>query len=467
MINLRGGKGRRLALVAFGGVILVCAGVLLSLVLRRRPPPAAPPAAPPPTWPVAVEEDREEDKWEAPTYVEPARPRRAPGRVVAAEDLNRHGWVVAADFNRDGHVDVAWEQVESIDVMLGRGDGSFSKRRKLKKAVPILSRLAVADLDGDGWLDLVSTDELRYVTWFFGGPGGRFGARNVFDLGRLSKPHLAAIADVDGDGAPDILASAFSKQGLSVLYGDGHGNFPRQRYFDVRYFDVGFAVHYAMTIGDFNEDGYNDVAFTGWNPHESPTEALFVLYGPLGGELVKPRRCFTGPRLNPLVSGDFDGDGHLDVAAGADIAVTLLYGDGDGAFESRTFPYATWGWRLIRERNVTHLSAADVDGDGSTDLLVVGEENVVVLYKGQPRAFKSATYYTGRGTTGSCVVADFDENTRLDVLSVCWTLNKKIWPEPTYEPYILLNPEAPFKDGVAAPRGREEAANIIETESER
>jgi hypothetical protein len=156
--------------------------------------------------------------------------------------------IVAADFNHDGKADLAWG-ASVVDVRLSNGDGTF--RPAQSYATDYLPSVSVADLNGDGNIDLVTSN----VSW----SGGTSNESASVLLGNGDGTFQAAqnhagrglVGDFNGDGSLDLLART------SLLPGNGNdaGTFspdagpqPRDRY-------SGW-----ITVGDFNGDGRWDLA---------------------------------------------------------------------------------------------------------------------------------------------------------------------------------------------------------------
>ena len=169
----------------------------------------------------------------------------------AAASYVMDNFVVIGDFNEDGIPDLAVSvpgRTDTVDVWLGNGDGSLQKRQPHRGQPG--SNIFGGDVDRDGHLDIViSNSNNADIVVLLGRGDGTFSKSGVFSTGDSAVEIV--IRDWDGDGIPDLLAMSVN---LHLLLGTGNGKFAKQ-------LDCGIAVDFRETvIADFNRDGKQDVA---------------------------------------------------------------------------------------------------------------------------------------------------------------------------------------------------------------
>jgi len=222
----------------------------------------------------------------------------------------------AADLNGDGKVDlVVTDQgrrdagENEVSVFLGNGDGTFQAPVGFAVGLEPVA-LAVADLDGDGLLDVATANAGdSTVSILFGRAGGGFSEPPVA-LALPGVPLDLLAVDLDGDGFPDLAAAAESADGgaLAVFANPGQGAWSGSR---PTWLAAGRAVA-ALAAGDFDGNGLADLAIL---DQGEGRVAVFLDRSIDGGTaFATPASYAAGRSPSALVPGDFNGDGRADLA---------------------------------------------------------------------------------------------------------------------------------------------------------
>ncbi len=301
--------------------------------------------------------------------------------------------VTLADFNGDGHSDIASTNYGSgnVSVLLGDGTGSFGAATNF--AVGSLPQsIATADFNGDGNSDLVTGNSgSGTVSILLGDGTGSFGAATNFAVG--AGEEQVTVGDFNGDGNPDLAVANSSSGNVSVLLGDGAGSFGAATNYAAGTFPDGIAV------GDFNGDGNQDLAVSDATCGSCGTFDIFLGNG--DGTFGAATSFAAGINTRSIAVGDFNGDGKQDLAEtihdGDNVAVFL--GNGDGSFDSGTHYATALGARFV--------AIGDFNGDGKQDLVVATDfssGNVSVLLGNGDGTFGAATSFpTGASSCfGTC-----------------------------------------------------------------
>jgi hypothetical protein len=309
------------------------------------------------------------------------------------------GSVVTGDFNNDGNLDMAVADATNnlVAVFLGKGDGTF--QAGVSYAVgqnPV--GLEVADLNNDGKLDLITANQTdNTLSVLLGNGDGSFQKQQVVNFApglfgsRLPPdPSAVAVGDLNGDGNLDlVVAIGYSSvatdgedSGVAVFLGNGDGTFATENDFP-----IGFAIQPLSPTGiitaDFNDDGKLDVAVTTWGTEAQQTIVVMLGNGDgtLGGADFVDQLIIRQP-ASSLVSGDFNGDGKLDLAVTNDSngysgpgqsSYSILLGNGDGTFQT---PVTT---ELAVNSSPVSIQTADFNGDGILDLAMIGSGSLTGL----------------------------------------------------------------------------------------
>jgi hypothetical protein len=180
-------------------------------------------------------------------------------RSLTAVDLRGDGKIDVLVAN-SGDIDGNFYSSGSLDVLLGKGDGTFQSPVTYSVG-PNPWSLAVADVNGDGKLDALVADACwcghdADLAVLLGNGDGTFQPAVTYDSGNIDTFSIA-VADVNGDGNADLLAGSLGTNALSILLGNGNGTFQ-----PAVTFDTGASGIYSVATADVNGDGKPDVVST-------------------------------------------------------------------------------------------------------------------------------------------------------------------------------------------------------------
>jgi hypothetical protein len=279
--------------------------------------------------------------------------------------------ILAADFNGDPYPDLLvlnrrHQQNPNLlggefQFLYGKPDASFTQTPPIFTGNARPSRAIVVDVHGDHHNDIVlAKEQFHGLSVYLSGLGPSLIETPVATAGT---PSALASGDFNRDGQVDVVVGYVDLNRVDVILGIAR---PGSTVASID--SIGSASDLAT--GDFDEDGLADIAIAIVGSCDVPACApveILLARGLGDGSFATPAPILTGGSATRLAAGDFDGDGHLDLAAAVQDptapagGVLFLRGLGTAAFAP--------GVPLITPFvNVQELLARDLDGDGTLDI---------------------------------------------------------------------------------------------------
>jgi hypothetical protein len=291
--------------------------------------------------------------------------------------------------------------------------------------------VVVADMNGDGKLDLVVSNysscsgcSSALVAVLLGNGDGTFQAAQTYYTGGNGAGGLA-VADLNGDGRLDVIVANNCAVGkscdgtsdagsIAVLMGNGDGTFQA-----ARVYSAGVLYPTYLVLGDFNRDGHLDVAVEDCG--SCGGQDIAVLLGNGDGSFQSAQLYDSGGEPQGIAAGDIDGDGNLDIVVGFETAFggpngssAVLFGKGDGTFLAP---------QILSPAGLSP-ALTDINGDGKLDLVVVtpcgnakcNKSGVGVLLGNGDGSFQPLQNYNSGGYAAAFVATgDVNRDGKVDV----------------------------------------------------
>jgi len=336
---------------------------------------------------------------------------------------NAPGSVEIADFNNDGFPDLAvtCETDSSITILLGNGKGDFMPADNSPfYAGPLPNDIAVGDFNNDGNMDLaIANHEKQYLTVLLGNGKGNFIAayNSPFPTRGIQHTHGVAAGDFNDDGRLDLATDSWANDQIEVLFGDSLSLFKSQSLF----FKVGKRPYQRLRAADLNNDGIDDIVTTNTEGN-NVTVLLANGRGGFNEAVGSPFACGDSPF--GIAIGDVNADGKSGLAiinSPGSMAkdkgkngMTVLLGDGNGKFTMvKGSPYESG-------KIPNRIAIGGVNGDGVNDIVTSdnGSNKIYLFIMNRNGTVLSQSAITVGSQPKGIAIADLNGDRKGDIV-VC------------------------------------------------
>ena len=209
------------------------------------------------------------------------------------------------------------------------------------------------------------------------------------NFGTDTAPTEPATADLNEDGHQDIITANSTGESVSVLLGDGTGNFNRQTDIETN------SPSFFIVTADFNDDNNQDIAVS------VPSLNQIKIFTRLENGSFASLGPLNAPNTNQLITADFNNDGDQDILASSNDGIALFLNDGTGAGSFQAPRISFIGSNPV-------IAAADFDGDSNIDVAAgVGGNLILLLGDGVGNLAPQTAQLTGE-IQGRISTADFN-----------------------------------------------------------
>lgn len=333
------------------------------------------------------------------------------------------GSVEVADLNHDKFPDliVASEQDSNVTILLGSGNARFQQSKGSPfPAGHMVNDIAIGDFNKDGNPDLAfANHERKYLTVLLGDGSGAFASApgSPFPLEVVPHTHGIATADFNNDGRLDLVTDSWSTDQIEILFGDSARLFRTPGTF----FKVGRHPYQRIRAADFNNDHQADIITTNLEG-----DNVTILLGDGKGNFNEAAGSPFSSGDSPfgVAAGDVNADGKPDLAivnspaSTADRTgkngLTVLLGDGTGKFS--TLEGSPFEAGSIPNR----VAIGDVNGDGVNDIVVTDNDNdkITLLLMSREGSVKSSSVIVVGNHPKGVAITDLNDDGKGDVI-VC------------------------------------------------
>lgn len=354
--------------------------------------------------------------------------------------------IAVADLNADGYADIVFIEKKTKTISVFLGDAGLTFSRRFARVYANLGEfiIGIADFTGDKKLD-VAVDDVLAKTYFAVFPGdgtGYLRTPKTINTTLAKEPDIykAAVVDFNGDGRPDILGlmdgSYYTNPSSVMAFKNlGGGKFGKAKIVEKDF--------HSLTAGDFTSDKQADFLVGDWS-----TDTITLYQGNGKGAFTAGPAFNAGDVGGRLGQADFNKDKKLDIISSASGRGWTYLGKGNGRFGAKKY-FPQWSWLS------NGFAVANLTGDTKLDVAepILGG---IRIHPGKGTGGFDAPFTIGRGLyfghnddgASNVAAGDLDKDGKTDLAGAHWDGYNGRSPEMT-DLMLFINGRTPVTLSIA------------------